>query len=394
MPFRFLKKLFGSDEGDAPPPPAPPATPPPTRGDAQPESFRSRVDAFWRWFAEREEQLRDELRAGRPYAEKLSAAIAAMSAPMAWETCPSDEEGREGLAFSGEADRLSRLMVRYVVRRAPPLEKWVLFTSKQPQHGSLDSSVSIGTDEKFHFSDFRFGVDFDPDERHLEVRVHHPRFGELPESARSQLTFIALDSALGENLVETWIGPIEPTTEASAELKYTIDELRRQARAALSLHDLDPDVDPLDVWSSYQMREAGDGDVAARADIIAGTTCVPGLVGCSEGENPADELVATGAGVAYVMLPIDDFTVGQHVEQRGRIEDRLGERLRAAGAGDQIGGATGHQYAYVDLILFDEAEAVRVLRETLPEIERVSRAVLRYFADARRDEHVVLFERT
>ena len=43
----------------------------------------------------------------------------------------------------------------------------------------------------------------------LDVTVHHPLFGGLPERVRTQIAFLGLDAALGEETVELWIGGIE-----------------------------------------------------------------------------------------------------------------------------------------------------------------------------------------
>ena len=45
----------------------------------------------------------------------------------------------------------------------------------------------------------------------FDVQVHHPGFADLPEQARLQVTFLALDAALGEVDTELWLGEVSPS---------------------------------------------------------------------------------------------------------------------------------------------------------------------------------------
>lgn len=360
------------------------------RRAGRPATFKARVDAFWRWFAANERQIFDDLRGGRLDAEELTARMETAAPLLLWELCPSPEEGREGFALSADGSASARLLVHAMADAAPPLRHWTLFRSKQPTGEDKKLTVRLGNGDTFAYADFRFAVDFDPEAECLGIQVHHPRFSALPPDRRSQLTFLALESALGEDLVDSWVGPVENTPERTPDQKYDLDELRRQARSALRLHDLDPDLDPSTLWTSYSRAEPGDGDLEARADVITGSTRAAGPVRGLEEPEFDDELAGSGASFAYAMLPVGDLQAGRELEQRGELEDRLGAALREDGSGDCIGGAVGHQYVYVDLVLFDEPAAIERLRRALAEAGFATRASLRYFASDRRDEHVAL----
>ena len=351
--------------------------------------FKARVEAFWAWFAENEERLYEELQRREIDPEALSERITS-AASIAWELCPSPEEGREGLALSAEGSDSKRILVGAMLAAAPPLKRWTLFGSKQPSDEIAGASVRLGDGQSFDFSDFWLAVDFDPESQRLEIQVHHPKFSVVPPDGRSQLTFIALDNALGENLVEAWVGPIEHTPDRTPDQKYGIVELRRQARAALELHDLDPDADPADMWMGYRSEEQGDGDLVARDDIIAGSTQTMGPTRGLTDPEYDDELGDSGACFAYVMMARECLEQGREVEQRGELEDHLGRALKEVGSGDCIGGALGTQYAYIDLVFFDEQDAIDRVRRALSEVDFVERASLRFFASNRRDEHIAL----
>ncbi|MEM6572120.1 MAG: hypothetical protein AAF957_27135 [Planctomycetota bacterium] len=354
----------------------------------RPAPFKARVDDFWRWFAAHERRLFNELQDGSLDPAELGAKVDAVTPVLAWEMCPSPEEGREGFTVSAEGSPSVRLLVEALLDAAPPLEHWTLFGSKQPGEGMR--SMRVGDRGEFAFADFRFAVDFDAESERLSIQVHHPRFSELGPEIRSQLTFLALEQALGEDLIDAWVGPVEDTPERTPDQKYGVQELRRQVRAALELNDLDPDLDLSTQWTGYSLPEQGDGDLEARADVLTGTSRTMGPIRGLFDADFDDELAGTGACFAYAMLPVDDLESGREVEQRAELEDRLGEALREDRVGDCFGGALGQQYVYVDLVLFDEAAAIERLRVALADSGIATRASLRFFASERRDEHIAL----
>lgn len=54
-----------------------------------------------------------------------------------------------------------------------------------------------------------------------------------------------------------------------------------------------------------------------------------------------------------LVIPIHLFTAGQQVDQRSQLEDALTSAFKAEQAGKVLGGATGMDNAYIDLVLFD-----------------------------------------
>lgn len=340
-------------------------------------SFTSRVDAFWTWFAADEQRLFDQLQANELDAEELIDRIRSAAPMLAWELCPSPEDGKEGFALSSEGDSSKRFLVNFMIQRAPELQRWTLYSSKQASPDIAQAMVNLDEDEDFAFADFRFGIAFDKESEQLEVQVHHPKFSVLPEDARMQLTFLALDNALGENLVESWIGGVQATPDRTPDQKHTIDELRRQAKAALRLYELDPELDPIERWSAYSVQdenEIRDGDEFPRGDVHSGSTCNMDLLYALDDPEPEDEFEGSGATFAYLVLPIQDFEQERVVEQRTEIENALIAKLREASAGDVFGSALGFQYVYLDLVLFDVPTALPCLRDALAGFSSLTRA--------------------
>jgi hypothetical protein len=94
---------------------------------------------------------------------------------------------------------------------------------------------------------------WDETRRVVNVHLWHPQFGEVPDGVRMQVGFVFLDSLLGEDTVERWIGAIELLEalgdgRTPAELKTEVER-----RAA------EPPGD--DTWVLGEMTQS-DGSVA------------------------------------------------------------------------------------------------------------------------------------
>lgn len=379
----FLKRLTGgSDGGDSSlPDPAPTGA-----------SFRDRVERFWDWFEGESERLHGEVKSGSLDAGSFVAAMENVGLGLAWEFCKGDD-AKEGFVLSGESDTTKCLLARHAIecgKERPALQKhWNLHHMKRPSEGVAGGSIQLDGERSFAFSDFLFAVDFDAEAEQLQVHVHHPLFESLEDGARWHLTWLALDNALGESLVMAWVGPVEPALEPTKETRHGIDALRTQARAALSLHDLDPDLDPLGAYASYERREPTNGDLEARGDVVAGTTRNFDSIRELENEEDEIEIEACGASLVYLALPVAEL--GDHrmrVDARADLEDLLQAAMGAARAGEVIGGATGRQYAYIDLLLFDQDAGLAAAREVLAASTSIHHSVLRYFSPSRAAEQV------
>src|SRR5690606_11505074 len=56
----------------------------------------------------------------------------------------------------------------------------------------------------------------DPGRERLNAEVFHPSFAMLPTATRESVAVLLLDQALGEEMVESWMGAIEAVTRCPA----------------------------------------------------------------------------------------------------------------------------------------------------------------------------------
>ena len=75
-------------------------------------------------------------------------------------------------------------------------------------------------------------------------------------------------------------------------------------------------------------------------------------------------MAGTGAELAYVQIDSEAFPADQQPEARYNLEEQIQEALDDANCGRILGGATGTEFNYIDLLLFD-GEASRSVVESV-----------------------------
>jgi hypothetical protein len=110
----------------------------------------------------------------------------------------------------------------------------------------------------------------------------------------------------------------------------------------------------------------------------------------AEGELK-DPLAGTGADYVFVAFDGRGAPPGDQSGARGKIEDALDQALRACASGRLLGGASGTSRAYVDLLLFDGAASLEIVRQVLQEQPLPAGSSLNYFAKEKRGHRFVIY---
>lgn len=180
-------------------------TPPPER----------RVADFWDWW--RREGARASVASieghdPRRIAPEVSRRVDALHPGLAWEFGPGDLSDHL-LVVTAEGDVALRALARQWLLAAPVPDGTWSYSDVRPPATDPDGIVLSAEDApRISFGEVtvaasRRGV-------RLDVVVHHPAFAEIPEQARGQIAFLALDAALGEAAMECWVGGVETATTA------------------------------------------------------------------------------------------------------------------------------------------------------------------------------------
>lgn len=164
------------------------------------------IDGFWRWWDGAAEELAEAVPAGRlaEHVDAVSKRVAAIHPELAWEFGQGIHSEHQLTVTAGGDPTLRRIARRWM-RSAPPSDQtWSYYDMRLPS--SLDAVLRIG-DAEVAFSDVR--VVAEQRATGLDVTVHHPVFASVPAEVRGQIAFLSLDTALGEEATELWLGEID-----------------------------------------------------------------------------------------------------------------------------------------------------------------------------------------
>lgn len=188
---------------------------------------------FWGWWSTGRERVAEAINSGafndRLIAE-IAAAVGTIHPSMGWELEPG-RTSQHAFCISPEGDAAVRQSaIRWLASAPPPDATWEYHASKQPAQRLMGLEVA---GRKFDLDDMRAIPSWDPARRRVDVRLWHPGFAAAPDAIRIQVGFIFLDSLLGEDAVERWVGEIDiaeasPGARTPAELRADVEKHQRE----------------------------------------------------------------------------------------------------------------------------------------------------------------------
>ena len=247
--------------------------------------------------------------------------------------------------------------------------------------------MEIG-ERKFDPLEFWITPTINREEEELDIAVWHPLFEQMDERERWTVLFLFLDEVLGEYGTQHWIGEIKMNPARLAE-SIPLEELRdftQRCQAETGWRKLPPGEGVV----VYRINEQHNRFV--RGDIVGGSTAHPRLMQDylkAEGELE-DPLAGTGADFVFVTFDKRILPPGGEVDARAKIEDALDKGLKASQSGRLLGGALGTNNAYIDLLLFDGAGSMEIVRRALREQGLPAGSSINYFAKEKRGHRILL----
>ena len=342
-------------------------------------TFKQRVEFFWQWFTESADELVRHIDRGHADLELDRTEDSASTTDGQSEIAQTvnammdmwlpdfnyvfGSEAGKGYSFtlSPNGDVDLRFLAEYWLSRAPKIDRWRFYSSRQP---GFDGEFNIEIEGvNFSSADVRFGVEVDLEKEVVDVVVAHPNFVE-DDDINSQVAFIFLDEALGEVGTEMWVGKIE-LAGLESKTPIAIKSLATEVVSLASMHQWEKQT-PEKTYTGYSVEKPGEG--YPRSDTIAGATCHFKLVGEfmeREGLLSGDPVASHGAQFVYLSIDAKDFDEENEVQQRVEIEERLNELLTERGSGRVLGGATGISHAYIDLMLVDGEASINLVQQSM-----------------------------
>ncbi len=276
------------------------------------------VAAFWEWWSREGRAAAGRSIAGElapeEFAADMTRQVRALG-DLGWELA-AGESSEHVLVITAEGDPAGRALARRMVLGAPDAdEAWSYVDVRPPAPDPEAVVLNVDGSPDIDFARVLVGARLDG--RRFDVTVHHPSFADLPDRARVNVAFLALDAALGEVDTELWLGEITPAQAPPLDgfgltaLRSVVQDLKRQ--------HLDQDGNPNWVLLS---GEASEGRLVAAAQSPLHPLTAPHL----------DTHVA-------VVLPYEDRT-DEGLPGPGSLD-----ALRAFE--DRLGAAVGNQGAVV-----------------------------------------------
>ena len=242
--------------------------------------------------------------------DPLSARVAAVQEGLAWELAPGTT-AQHRLVVTAEGAPDLRGPARRWLREAPaPTATWEYADTRGG--GDVTGAVLELGEDRLALDDLQVAATRVGN--HLDVVLQHPSLALLPDDARSTVAFVALDTALGEVDVETWIGAVETAVDPVAgsvplrDLPAVVAGVR-----ADNLTD-----EGLPVWTL--MRGTGpDGEVLVAATVPLSSAVAPEL----------DDHVTVR--VPYTGRTAEGFPDERSLTALRGLEDHLTDRLGGSG---------------------------------------------------------------
>jgi hypothetical protein len=134
-----------------------------------------------------------------------------------------------GLVVSGQEDPRLRPYTDAWKAAAPPEDAiWEYHDAVPPVPDPTQVTVNLGA-HRIRLADVRVVAQVDEAEGVVDVAVHHPAMAELDTAARSAMTYLPLDAALGERLAAERLRRVE-TAETEPADTIGLLELRTIVR--------------------------------------------------------------------------------------------------------------------------------------------------------------------
>lgn len=262
------------------------------------------IDRFWRFWAQHCADIERAIEEGTldDWVERIDTSVHALDKGLEWEL-GAGSKARHYLCISGAGDLALRLIAQRWLSRAPAANATWEFYPARPG-GSKESFVIETAGVGFAMADIRVGVTLDVGRAIAHVALFHPAFAQVDEGMRRLVAYLALDSLLGEDDVERWIGAIDYVCELPPD--------------AIPLMGLVAALEPL--TKQPELYTLFEGKTAAGQRTVASVNVSVKRI---------DHLLMEN--LATITLPLsprgDGLTDGDEVGMLNEIEDVLLERL-------------------------------------------------------------------
>lgn len=329
-----------------------------------------RVKEFWNRFVENEEKLSgmmcpNSMEEADAFMEFISEGTNLISENMHFNI-----GGDHEFTFSVEGWPDLFIIYPYIISCMPESlkSKWKFFPFNQGKVGSFayrvhDTDVDMGK--------IMVKASYDEKRENFNIRYYDRNLCSLPEENSDGNFHVILELVLGEGVSFKYVNGIERASSIE-EGMIALSGLRQHIEAIVKSHGHEFFENPKDVYTGYQLTPKESDEL--RFDVIVGSTCLDSIVadyyhGSTEIFDHAD-----GFGVQALYMVFQNGVGEDNILNfRHDLEDRItGEILEPGNLGVITGGATGTEYSYIDLFVYDLRAFVKKVIPLLDEYPEYS----------------------
>lgn len=310
-----------------------------------------RVKEFWNWFVENEEKLSgmmcpNSMEEADAFIEFISKGTNLISEDMHFNI-----GGDHEFTFSVEGWPDLFIIYPYIISCMPEClkGKWKFFPFNPGKVGSFayrvhDTDVDMGK--------IMVKASYDEKRENFNIRYYDKNLCALPEENSDGNFHVILELVLGEGVSFKYVNGIERASGIE-EGMIALSGLRQHIEETVKSHGHEFFENPKDVYTGYQLTPKESDEL--RFDVIVGSTCLSSIVadyyhGSTEIFDHAD-----GFGVQALYMVFQNGVGEDNILNfRHDLEDRITEEILEPGnLGVITGGATGTEYSYIDLFVYD-----------------------------------------
>lgn len=329
-----------------------------------------RVKEFWNWFVENEEKL-----SGMMNPKSMEEADAFMEFISKGTNLISEDMhfnigGDHEFTFSVEGWPDLFIIYPYIISCMPEClkGKWKFFPFNPGKVGSFAYRV--------HNTDVDMGkimvkASYDEKRENFNIRYYDKNLCALPEENSDGNFHVILELVLGEGVSFKYVNGIERASGIE-EGMIALSGLRQHIEETVKSHGHEFFENPKDVYTGYQLTPKESDEL--RFDVIVGSTCLDSIVadyyhGSTEIFDHAD-----GFGVQALYMVFQNGVGEDNILNFSHdLEDRITEEILEPGnLGVITGGATGTEYSYIDLFVYDLRAFVKKVIPLLDEYPEYS----------------------
>lgn len=335
-------------------------------------TFKLRIEEFWKKFQVKELELYQMIQSqDDPEAimsrmqELLDVAFDSVYFEL------SLQDNKCEIILTPEGNRVKWILYYYWMIMAPAelSIRWNFYAAKPPVAEALPVSFNM-YDIEVSDTDFDIYAEVNRSSSVIDLYVHAPKFDTCTEQQKYTILYVLLEHYLGEiNLME-YVGDITFVAEGEEQgdrvdavnlLFFLNDHIDKNKWLAINK--------PTDCFSTYSMDPVEEDTLDLREDVIAGnSSCIP-VINEYYNDDPTAFRFAmeNGALIGFFYYDNTRFTPQTSVAFREEMTEKLLESTKGMNIVDVIGGATGLDYSYLDVIVYD-FEAFRSIAKELLEI--------------------------